>query len=158
MDNLPEGVVLKAPHPRLLEILNGPIKRGGYCWCQRQHVGPIWKYDINQAYAAAMRDAELPAGDYAWCREYVPNLPGVYEAGIFRATPSPVPFYYKLEKDGGKAGRFTTGRRKVTTWLTSIEIEHLLRDGWDITFYGGYLWQDSFNFSDVVFEHHHIGG
>jgi len=148
MRHVPPGVVLKNPGQALNEILNGPVKRGGYCWCQRQYTGPVWKYDINQAYAAAMRDAGLPCGDYAKTDRYMEGLPGVYEVKISRSKPSPVPFYYKIERDN--VGRFATGRVPVTTWLTTIEIEHLFKDGWDILFYGGYVWDQTFNFGDVV--------
>lgn len=148
MDNMPEGVTLKKPYGDLLEILNGPVKRGGYCWCQRQHIGPVWKYDINQAYAAAMRDADLPCGDYANARDYVPEVPGVYEVIISRSDPSPIPFYYKTE--GNNIGRFTRGEKTVITWLTTIEIEHLYKEGWEVKVLGGYLWSQAFNFSEIV--------
>ena len=120
MNNVPTGVVLKIPFGNLLDVLNGPVKRGGYCWCQRQYTGPVWKYDINQAYAAAMRDSELPAGDYGNTRVYLPGVPGVYEVTISRRDVSLVPFYYKVE--GDPVGLFTTGREPVTTCLTSLQI------------------------------------
>lgn len=148
MANVPGHKILKVPSDHLTKILHGPVKRGGFCWCMKQYTGPIWKYDINQAYAAAMRDASLPAGNSTYTDEYIKNLPGVYDVTISRSPPSPIPFYYKHEKDN--SGRFTTGSKPVSTWLTSIEIEHLQRDGWDIDITEGFYWSDSFNFSVIV--------
>jgi hypothetical protein len=59
-----------------------------------------------------------------------------------------VPFYYKVESDN--VGRFTLGEQEIVTWLTSIEIEHLRRDNWNVEISQGYCWSESFNFGDVV--------
>ncbi|RJP44492.1 hypothetical protein C4587_01775 [Candidatus Parcubacteria bacterium] len=148
MSNVPQHKRLKNPTDALYKILHGPVKRGGYCWCMKQYTGPVWKYDINQAYAAAMRDAQLPAGDSAHTDIYIKESPGVYLATISRKPFSLIPFYYKLEKVN--EGRFTTGAKPVTCWITSIEIEHLRADGWDVSIDHGYYWTDSFNFSKIV--------
>lgn len=148
MANVPGHKNLHVPGDKVANILHGPVKRGGYCWCMRQHTGPVWKYDINQAYAAAMRDAALPAGNYSYTDEYVKNQPGIYYCVISRDDESPIPFYYKVEKDN--SGRFTTGTKEVNCWLTSIEVDHLRRDFWNVTVIDGYVWGDSFNFSKIV--------
>ena len=146
MVNTPPGADLKKPSSRLAEVLHGPVKRGGYCWCQRQYTGLVWKYDINQAYAAAMRDAALPCGEVTETERYIKGLPGIYSVSFKRSRPSKIPFYYKRESEG----RFTLGGDPVTTWLTSIEIEHLRADKWEVQVYDGFYWENSFNFAAVV--------
>ncbi len=147
---------LITPSGDLMSILHGPLKRGGYCWCQRQFEGKVWKYDINQAYAAAMRDADLPAGFVTGTREgeYAADdaRPAIYEVTIWRDEKrvglSNIPFYFKPAD--GSAGRFTLGRSQFRTWLTSIEVRHLLADSWSIVFHRGFRWDGSFNFGDTV--------
>ena len=92
MVNTPPGADLKKPSSRLAEVLHGPVKRGGYCWCQRQYTGLVWKYDINQAYAAAMRDAALPCGEVTETERYIKGLPGIYSVSFKRSRPSKIPF------------------------------------------------------------------
>ena len=154
MSKVPPGVELKKPSRELAEVLHGPVKRGGFCWCQRQYTGPVWKYDINQAYAAAMRDALLPCGEATKSDRFLEALPGVYEV-TFRRSPAKaglkprvtkIPFYYKRDTEG----RFTLGADPVTTWLTSIEINHLITDRWEVEVHAGYYWENAFNFADVV--------
>ena len=150
MDNVPKGVRLKKPSESVAEILHGPVKRGGYCWCMQQYTGPVWKYDINQAYAAAMRDAKLPADECVYTETYVNGMPGIYEVILSRDKLSPVPFYYKSDND--PVGKFTCGKDEVICWLTSIEIDHLRLDDWNVTVNGGYTWMDSFNWKNIIDE------
>lgn len=146
MDHVPEGVILKRPTDKLLQVLHGDVKRGGYCWAMKQYHGPVWKYDINQAYAAAMRDAHLPSGDCATTSEYIDGQPGIYYCTFSRKKLRKVPFYYKQEKQG----LFTIGKKPVSAWLTSIEIEHLKKDEWQVKIDGGYVWESSFNMKHFV--------
>ena len=148
MDNAPVDKPLNIPHGALQDILHGPVKRGGFCWCMKQYTGPVWKYDINQAYAAAMRDAALPAGICEKTEKFWNDVPGIYEVTFFRKQKSKIPFYYKIETDN--IGRFSLGEKPITTWLTSIEIKHLLKQGWAVTVHYGYAWDDSFNFAPIV--------
>jgi hypothetical protein len=148
MENVPKGVLLKEPSVELKKILHGPVKRGGYCWCQKPFTGKVWKYDINQAYAAAMRDAPLPCGEVTHTRKYVPEQSAIYQCEFSRAKSSQVPFYYKVENDG--IGRFTLGDKPVSTWLTSIEVDHLRRDGWNVKVIQGFCWAESFNFKATI--------
>ncbi len=154
MDTIPDGAQLFPPTGELLDVLHGPLKRGGYCWCMRQYRGPVWKYDINQAYAAAMRDERLPAGFVTSSTGWSEDFPGVYEVSISRARPSPVPFYFKPSTDSDSfscgPGEFTTGKYARRMWLTSTEIFHLLRDNWDVEYIRGYHWRDSFTFAGTV--------
>lgn len=146
MNNIPDGVKIKRPADKILEILYGPLKKGGYCWASKQYHGPVWKYDLNQAYAGAMRDAALPCGDIVHTSSYENDNPGIYKVVISRKHKTKVPFYYKDEKNIGK---FTTGGT-VTCWLTSIEIQHLKQDEWGIEIIKGYWWTDSFNLKHLV--------
>lgn len=145
MDNIPQGVELKRPTGRVLEHLHGPLKRGGYCWAAQQYHGPAWKYDINQAYAAAMRDAELPCGEVTHTNIYEKDKPGIYSVVISNKKETKVPFYYKVDN----IGKFTTGK-KAKCWITTIEIEHLKATGWDVEVITGYCWQNSFNMKSLV--------
>jgi hypothetical protein len=146
MDNVPKDVELKTPHGRVAELLHGPLKRGGYCWAAKQYQGPAWKYDINQAYAAAMRDAKLPCGDVVHTNDYEENKPGIYSVQISKKKKTKVPFYYKDQEGTGK---FTTGTN-AKCWLTTIEIEHLKTDGWNVEVITGYYWSESFNMERFV--------
>lgn len=147
MDNLPADSDLKSPNDELKAILHGSVKRGGYCWAARQYHGPVWKYDINQAYAAALRDCALPSGQAIKTQTYVDDLPGIYHIELSREKKTKVPFYYK---DDVSAGGFTDGKNKVETWVTSLEIEHLKLDGWKIKILNGYFWSSSFNMKLMV--------
>ena len=145
MTHLPADKSIKPPTGDLLRILHGPVKRGGYCWASEQYHGPAWKYDINQAYAAAMRDAKLPAGQAVHTNTYEQGKPGVYIAVISRKKITKIPFYYKDEK----GGKFTSGK-KARCWITSIEADHLLADGWSVIVETGFYWTDDFNMSPLV--------
>lgn len=144
---IPEGVRCWKPNQKLLAILHGPAKRGGYCWIAKQYVGPVWKYDINQAYAAAMRDAELPHGSCIATTKFNAQKPGVYRVTLSREKRTSVPFYYREEDTN--AGRFTNGRA-VTTWILSTEVKHLRADGWDVEIHEGHYWQGAFSMRAMV--------
>ena len=146
---MPEGVMVWRPPEELQEVMHGPAKRGGYCWVARQYQGPVWKYDLNQAYAAAMRDAALPCGSCVRTETFKEDHPGVYRVRIAREKHSRIPFYYR-EADTN-AGRFTNGNA-VETWLLSTEIEHLWADDWEVKIFEGYYWEETFNMSDMVAE------
>lgn len=144
---MPENVECWRAPDNLRDILYAQLKRGGYCWVQKQYHGPVWKYDLNQAYAAAMRDTTLPAGRCYRSEKYEEGKPGVYQVRISRNEESLIPFYYRtLEKN---LGFFTCGA-SVETWITSTEYEHLKADGWNIEIFDGYAWQESFNMADMV--------
>lgn len=144
---LPLGVRVWKPNQELREILHGPAKRGGFCWIQKQYAGPIWKYDINQCYAAAMRDAELPQGSCVRTDKFRADKVGVYRVTIARERRSPIPFYYR-EADTN-AGRFTNGR-EAETWIFSNEVKHLREDDWSVKIHDGFYWQSSFNMKEMV--------
>ena len=143
-----ETMVWEAPY-ELRDTLYTTIKRGGYCWIQKQFAGPVWKYDINQAYASAMRDCALPAGRCFHTKSYIPDRPGVYHVYIGRLAESPIPFYYRPSDKN--IGAFTAGAY-VDTWLTSTEIEHLIRDGWLVEYVEGFHWDEYFHLTEMVAE------
>ena len=149
MSKIPDSVLIWKPPPDVYDALHGSLKRGGYCWVQRQYDGPVWKYDLNQAYAAAMRDCKLPSGRCVHTWEYQPGLCGVYRCYVGRGVQSEIPFYYRtIDKH---IGAFTAGAY-VETWLTTIEIEHLIRDGWLVEIIEGSYWEEYFCLADMVNE------
>lgn len=146
---VPEGVtVWKAPE-ELQQVLHGPAKRGGYCWVAKQYQGPVWKFDINQAYAGAMRDCDLPAGSCVRTEHYEKGKCGVYLVTISRSSKSKVPFYYRDAKTN--AGLFTIGE-ETTTYLLSTEIDHLRKDKWKVRVDHGFYWEESFRMKEMVDE------
>lgn len=149
MSQMPEGVQVWRPHTEAFDIIHDRAKRGGYVWIAKQYKGKVWKYDLNQAYAGAMRDCALPAGGLIGVDWYEPNNVGLYKCKISRQQTSRVPFYFK-HFDTGRAG-FTDGRQ-VETWILSNEIEHLLMDGWQVETQEGFIWKESFNLAHMVAE------
>lgn len=145
-EHLPSDVqVWELPYS-LREVVRHHIMRGGYCFCARQFAGAVWKYDINQAYAAAMRDARLPAGRcyrikgksrFAKC--------AVYHVAAALARNS-VPMYITDQETGAKA--FPVDRFEA--WITSIELEQLESEGWMIQIKDGWAWEDSFTMKEYV--------
>lgn len=146
---LPDDVICWPPNDELKEILHGPAKRGGYCWIRKQYKGKVWKYDLNQAYAAAMRDAELPQGSCAPTSDFEKDLPGVYRVRVSRDKKTRVPFYYR--DISSNAGLFCDGG-EIETWLLSTEVEHLIEDKWNVEILEGHFWEKSFNLKDMVDE------
>lgn len=144
---MPEGVRVWKPNQELRDVLHGPAKRGGFCWIKRQYAGPIWKYDLNQAYAAAMRDAKLPCNSCVKTNKYNPDKPGVYRVTLSRETRSPIPFYYRDNETND--GFFTDGKQ-VDTWILSTEIDHLRADDWDVEIHEGFYWTGTFNMREMV--------
>lgn len=148
---LPEGVKVWRAPDRVQKILHRQAKRGGYVWIDRQYDGPVWGYDINQAYAAAMRDCQLPCGSLVHTKEYVPGKCGLYRVRLSRYTPSRLPLYIKDAETG--AARYTNGKTTPEeTYLLSNEIEHARRDMWDVEIIDGDYWEESFNFAEAVNE------
>jgi hypothetical protein len=64
--NMPNDVTVWKPSYAAICAIRAQVMRGGYCFRQRRYDGALWKYDLNQAYAAAMREAKLPAGRAIW--------------------------------------------------------------------------------------------
>lgn len=148
--NIARDVVIQAPTPEIEEIVRGHVLRGGYCFCARRYAGPVWKYDLNQAYAAAMREAALP------CAGAV-NIKGIpsplTKAFIVRISAThqnnPVPFYYRTDKGGRMRSDFATNEIH-DTWITSIEYWQLVSEGWKIKVFEHWAWASHFSMQEYV--------
>lgn len=145
--HMPDDVTVWEPGYQALLAIRDQVMRGGFCFCVRRYAGPIWKYDINQAYAAAMRETDLPAGSCIHARKIHPwARTGIYRIRATNPRNTVVPFYYtNMEKE--KCFAFT----EITeTWLTTIEIEQLKRERWNIEVLEGYFWDDHFRMTEYV--------
>lgn len=149
--HIPQDVEIPTPRDAVLNLIRTHVMRGGFCYCVARYHGPVWKYDINQAYAAAMREAMLPAGfttHYERCTTLPEGVP--YIARIEASKPGDiVPFYYRSDVNGRLRSMFTRGEI-VQTWLTSIEVEQLQREGWTIRVHECYAWESSFSMREYV--------
>jgi hypothetical protein len=148
--HIPPHVVVNPLKPDLLAIIRQYVMRGGYCYCVKRYQGPVWKYDINQAYAAAMRDARLPAGYANHSKSGLNPYAIVYVARIEAWKPgNKVPFYYRSEMSGKMRSLFGN-EHILPTWVTSIEYEQLKKEGWKINVFESYSWEEHFNLRDYV--------
>jgi hypothetical protein len=147
--HIPRDVEIKSSHIEAETIIRQYVMRGGFCFCVRQYQGPVWKYDINQAYAAAMREAQLPAG---LCIRLL-NLRALTGCFMARITASnrqnKIPFYYRTAQTGRLNSAFATTEIH-DTWITSIEYEQLKREGWSITVSDAWKWDDTFSMRAYV--------
>ena len=142
---LPVGVSVQELTDDVDTIVREQVTRGGYCYCARRYTGKVWKYDINQAYAAAMREAWLPEGRATKVHGYWQRYPGIYQINATHET-NIIPFYYKDNE-----GHAVFGMREITdTWITSSELEQLMQEGWDIKLKSGYLFSGRFKMKEYV--------
>jgi hypothetical protein len=142
--NMPEGVLVwRVPHSA--ESALDSVVRGGYVYCDHRYLGNIWKYDVNQAYAAAMRE-RLPSGRCARTWEYLPDRLGMYLCTIERSWTN-VPFY--IQNDDTKTSVYTHGER-VKGWILSNEYRYLTESGWTVEIHDGWSWTDSFTMEEMV--------
>lgn len=143
---IPEGVTCWPPCSDVLGIVRDYVMRGGYCFCQRKYEGPVWKYDINQAYASAMRDAKLPAGRCGQVGGYVKGFPAIYRVSGTYAK-NIIPFMHRSLA----TRRSVFALRSIDdTWITSIEYDQLKREGWHLEIHDGWKWSESFNLRHYV--------
>jgi len=149
--HLPKDVAVQPLSDEVDRIMRDYVMRGGYCYCARKYNGPIWKYDINQAYAAAMREAWLPDGYANKVSSYWGRYPGIYH--LTATNPkNKIPFYY-TDADGVRV----FGMKEITdTWLTSIEVDQLREEGWTVKISEGYLFSGRFKMQDYVDRLEHI--
>lgn len=145
--HIPSGVQVWPIRGRLHDAMRSYGYRGGYVYATGGYDGPVYSYDINSAYPAAMREEDLPCGDVASTTEYHPNLVGAYYCYIRRTPRSPVPFYViDVERDRPTE----TYGKGVETFLLSTEIRTLLRHGWEVKIHEGWVWSGSFRFTSMV--------
>ena len=129
-----------------LQAVKNNLMRGGYCYCNKKYYGPVWKYDINQAYAAAMREAWLPAGKANHAR-HPHKFAKVWMARVEAHKPGDtVPFYCR--DPDGKA-QFYQGYIP-DAWITSSEYKQLESEGWKITILECWWWSDYFKMAKYV--------
>jgi len=153
--HIPERVTIPQPSEEIVAIIRDYVMRGGYCYCVRKYTGPIWKYDVNQAYAAAMREAQLPAGR-AYRVKGRSKFARVYIARVTARNPkNAVPFYFKSLVNGRVRSLFDL-HSIADTWLTSIEIEQLQSEGWSIDWLETVVFDDRFTMKDYVDKLEHI--
>lgn len=144
---MPEKVYVRKPKPELKDAINYSLKRGGYCYLNRRYRGPTWKYDINQAYAAAMRECRLPCGRMRGGA----GVAGRDEAAMYRVTMNTTnkelpPFYWKHSETAISSYSHDV----IDAWITSDEYNQLHKEGWDIDILNAYYWDDTFNMSELV--------
>lgn len=130
----------RAPE-ELRAIFFTDLMRGGYCHCVQKYKGPVWKYDINQAYAAAMRDARLPAGRVTRTRRYREGRAGFYQ--ISARVKGQIPFYTK------RAGNAQWDMR-FEAWVTADEMEQLYAEDANVNVRDGWVYDDHFSMRDMV--------
>lgn len=148
--HVPKGVEVGSLIADLRPIVSNFVMRGGFCYCVKRYRGPVWKYDINQAYAAAMRETTLPAGGALHWNGYPPSGAEVFLAKITAAHPSnKIPFYCRTELDGRIKTVFAV-RDIPETWITSVEYWQLLSEGWQIDCAECWIWTEHFNMREYV--------
>jgi len=144
---IPQNVECWKPPVKALQAIRQQAMRGGFCFCVTRYQGPVYKYDLNQAYAAAMREAKLPTGKCFWSQKRNPYAQ-VYIARV-RGTNfrNRVPFYYRdMIEQKSVFGMQDIGE----TWLTSIEIEQLESEGWKLEILECWSWEGKFNLKEYV--------
>lgn len=155
--NMPLDATVWKPCFAALDAIRTQVLRGGYCYRNRRHDGPIWKYDLNQAYAAAMRDAKLPSGRMFWnannqwreagARGALNPYASTFIARVRGSKPgNTVPFYCRSME--GEA-IFATGELPET-WITSIEYKQLQAEGWELQVAESYFWDEQFSMRAFV--------
>lgn len=148
--HIPRDVVIYTPPVELENVIRDYAMRGGFCYCVRRYDGPVWKYDLNQAYAAAMRETSLPAGYAIHNSDGAPAGAAVYIARVTAKNPAnKIPFYYKAQINGRVKALFAI-TEILETWITSIEVEQLMREGWTVTVFESYSFSDVFNMREYV--------
>jgi len=149
--NIPESVVVQPCSEALLSVIRSYVMRGGYCHCVKRYQGPVWKYDLNQAYAAAMREARLPAGGFFNTKGKVHTAAIVFIVRITGTNPNnKIPFYCRQADSKGRIRSVFCMKEIEDTWITSIEYNQLKSEGWKITIIESYTWESSFKMKDYV--------
>lgn len=144
--NMPDTVRVWAPSYAVESIIRKHVMRGGFCFASRRFQGRVWKYDINQAYAHAMRAAKLPAGRAIHTAVFHPYASaGIYRVSA-RSSANKIPFYC-VESDGTRVFALS---RINDAWITTSELEQLKTERWSIVIHEGYFWDEHFNMRELV--------
>lgn len=148
--HIPERVTVENLPDDALSLVRTYVMRGGYCFIMRRYHGLIWKYDINQAYAAAMRETLLPAGAAYYIAKGSSRYAKTFIARVTASNPKNIiPFYIRAEDAGRVKSTFATTHID-NTWLTSTEIAQLKREGWQVVEHECWYWGDAFSMKDYV--------
>lgn len=148
--HIPRETIIRTPKEECVQVIRNYVMRGGYCYCAKRYDGPVWKYDINQAYASAMRSAKLPSGYAHHSSKGINKYASVYIARITAEhKTNKIPFYYRTEKFDRMKADFALNKIE-DTWLTSIEIEQLRAEGWKIKAHESWFWEEEFNLKEYV--------
>ena len=148
--HIPADVFVKNLPPEPLALVREYVMRGGFCHCVDRYIGPVWKYDINQAYAAAMRECPLPSGGIMQTAVGVHRWAKTYIARLTATNPNnTIPFYYRTVTAGRVRALFAT-TEIFDTWLTSVEVNQLRAEGWKLNISESWFWPESFTMRDYV--------
>lgn len=153
--NIPQRVTIRPLEDDAEKPVREFLSRGGYVFCRSKYRGPVWKYDINQAYAAAMRDCLLPCGSMMHGTYSIDPDIDTYMIRVDAWAPpgSPVatvPFYVKVEDSHGRI-RSTYARGIIRgAWVTSDEHRQLVAEGWEIEPIEWWAWSANFRMTDFV--------
>lgn len=146
---LPDGVLIWEA-PAFAKALIEGAKRGGYVWTAGRYRGPAYGYDINQCYAAQMRNP-LPCGRAVRVRRENPGKLGIYRAIVYRRTPERyVPFYATRVRSNERL--YIDGSQPELVYLCTPEVVTLRELGWKVDVLDGVCWSESFNMSPWVDE------
>ena len=145
--HIPQMTECWKPPAKALRVIHEQVMRGGFCFCVKRYRGPVWKYDLNQAYAAAMRDAKLPAGRCIWSQHRNPYARSYIARITARNFANRIPFYYR---DMGTGKSVFALQEIGETWLTSIEIEQLEKEGWKVEIAECWFWDSAFAMKGYV--------
>lgn len=156
--HIPRDVSVEALQPDLRDIVSQYVMRGGYCFCVKRYQGPVWKYDINQAYASAMREAHLPCGSAIHVHASSTGKSRNYVARVTGSNArNKIPFYYRSIDERGKFRSLFSLHEISETWLTSIEIEQLRLEGWRIDIAEFWAWPgEGFTMQEYVDKLEHL--
>jgi len=150
--NIPADVKVSPLDNHLTQIIQSLVMRGGFCYCVKRYVGPVWKYDINQAYAAAMRECKLPAGHPVHGKGFPDPKLDCYVVHIIHGENkrNKIPFYYRSADDSGRVRSIFSDTIIGETWITSIEYLQLISEGWKFHVTEYFAWGETFNMKDFV--------
>lgn len=144
---MPKGVAVPALRSNLYTIVRKIVARGGYV-VARRYKGKLWTYDLNQAYAFAMRECSLPFGRALPTNSFCSSKPGFYRVKLRRSTLSAVPYMVRESKPPYRT--LETYGAGCVTWLTSDEVSTLIRHGWECGFIEGYVFEGGFSMTAFV--------
>lgn len=148
--HVPRDIVIEALTHDVSKIVVDYVMRGGFCYLQRPYIGPVWKYDLNQAYAHAMRSGPLPAGAALRGKGNPRARTGVFIVKCSATNPrNVIPFYYRTRE--GDRIKSVFGVKEIReTWITSVEFDQLRDEGWRIECSEFYSFSHVFNMREFV--------